>query len=178
LDYLAHDIVDKYCPSAKSADRLYFPITHDSGSFVNLMNKSYSDLNTNCSDLYSVLESQQPYVKNENSWLSKFNKINNENKHNNLVEQTRIETRTVNVTSPGRGSVSWGPGVTFGSGVSIMGVPVDPRTQLPMQNNLVKTEIITWVDFKFRDIDISALLLLKESLKQVQIINSEIVKYL
>ena len=59
-----------------------------------------------------------------------------------------------------------------------MGVPIDPRTQLPIPNNIVKTEIITWVDFKFENIDISALWLLKESLKQIESINEGISKFL
>lgn len=60
-----------------------------------------------------------------------------------------------------------GAGVTFGSGVSVMGVPIDPNTQLPISNNIVKTEIVTWVDFQFEDINVSALWLTKESLIQI-----------
>ena len=117
-------------------------------------------------------------LKNENKWLNRFNKINNENKHSDLVEQVRTETKQVSVTNPAGGSVSWGPGVTFGAGVQIMGVPIDPQTQLPVPNNIVKTEIITWVDFKFNNVDVSALWLLKESLKQVNSINSQITNFL
>ncbi len=178
LDYLAKDIVETHCPNVKTNDRLYFPIAGDNASFVKLMTKSYPDLNANSSDLYNYLESIQPYSKNENKWLTQFNKVNNENKHNDLVEQTRTETKTVTVTGQGGGSVSWGPGVTFGSGVSVMGVPIDPRTQLPVPNNVVKTEVITWVDFKFKGIDVSALWLMKESLKQVDLINSSVNKFL
>lgn len=178
LDYLAKDIVEKHCPNAKTSDRLYFPISGDNTSFVKLMAKSYPDLITNCPDLYNYLESIQPYVKNENKWLTQFNKVNNENKHNDLVEQTRIENKTITVTGQDGGSVSWGSGVTFGSGVRVMGVPIDPRTQLPVQNNIVKTEIKIWVDFKFNEIEVSALWLLKESLNQIDSINSTAINYL
>lgn len=178
LDYLANDIVEKYCPNAKNGDRLYFPITDNDSSFKQRMIDSYPNLQTNCPDIYVLLESVQPYLKSENKWLSQFNKINNENKHSDLVEQVRTETNQVNVTSPNGGSVSWGPGVTFGAGVQIMGVPVDPRTQLPVPNNIIKTEIITWVDFKFYNVDVSALWLLKESLKQIVNINSQIINFL
>ena len=178
LDYMAHDIVEKYCPNAKKSDRLYFPITDNESSFKQRLIDSYPDLQTNCPDIYGLLELTQPYFRSENKWLNQFNKINNENKHSDLVEQTRTEIKRVNVTSPNGGSVSWGPGVTFGAGVQIMGVPIDPRTQLPIPNNIVKTEIITWVDFKFENIDISALWLLKESLKQIELINEEISKFL
>lgn len=178
LDYLANDIVEKYCPNAKKGNRLYFPITDSDASFKQRMIDFYPDLRINCPDLYSLLESIQPYLKNENKWLTQFNKINNKNKHLDLVEQIRTETQRVGVTSPNGGSVSWGPGVTFGAGVQVMGVPVDQRTQLPVPNNIVKTEIITWVDFKFDSMDVSALWLLKESLRQIQDINSQITNFL
>lgn len=178
LDYLAKDIVEKFCPNANPRDNLYFPITSDTASFTRIMTRSYPDLFANCPDLYNFLESLQPYIKVENLWLSQFNKLNNENKHNDLVEQTRTETKTVKVTGQSGGSVSWGPGVTFGSGVSVMGVPIDPRTQLPVQNNIVTTEIITWVDFRFNEIEVSALYLLKESLKQIETINIKVTQYL
>jgi len=179
LDYLAKDIVERHCPNAKSNDRFYFPITSDNTSFIKLMTKSYPDLIINCPDIFNFLESIQPYVKNENRWLTQFNEVNNENKHNDLVEQTRSETRTVTVTRQDVGSASWRQqNVIFGNNVEVMGVPIDPRTQLPVQNNLVKTEIITWIDFKFNNINVSALWLLKESIKQIDLININITKYL
>jgi hypothetical protein len=101
----------------------------------------------NCEAVFEILESMQPF---RDVWLGQFNRLNNENKHQDLVEQTKTESRHVTVTGSG-GGVSWGPGVTFGSGVRVMGVPIDPRTQLPVPNDVVKTNITTWVDFKFRE---------------------------
>lgn len=96
----------------------------------------------------AVLAKWQPYQGND--WLKWFNVLNNKNKHVTLVPQTRREMVETRVTAPGQtGGVSWGPGVTFGSGVSVMGVPIDPRTQLPVPNNIVRTERITWVSFDF-----------------------------
>jgi hypothetical protein len=43
-----------------------------------------------------------------------------------------------------------GAGVTFGSGVSVMGAKIDPLTQLPTENSEVNTKIIIWIDFKFQ----------------------------
>lgn len=167
LDYIAHDIVDKYCPNANPKNNLYFPIRADLNAFAVEMTKSYPELVTNNKTVYDILENLQPFQKDENKWLTFFNKLNNENKHERLVAQTRTETKNVTVTGQGGGSVSWGSGVTFGSGVSVMGVPIDPRTQLPVPNNIVKTEIVTWVDFHFEDINVSAIWLTKESLKQI-----------
>lgn len=173
LDYIAHDIVEKYCPNA-NPKKLYFPIRTDLNAFLVEMIKSYPDLLTNNKTVYDILENLQPFKKDENKWLTFFNKINNENKHERLVAQTRTETTNVTVNGPGGGSVSWGSGVTFGSGVSVMGVSIDPNTQLPIPNNIVKTEIVTWVDFQFEDINVSAIWLTKESLKQIKKIYNDL----
>lgn len=85
-------------------------------------------------------------------WIGLFNKLNNENKHGDLVEQIRTESKQVKVDFQG-GSVSWNPSaVKFGSGVSIGGVPVNPNTQMPIPHPSQKVEIITWIDFKFQGI--------------------------
>ena len=167
LDYLAHDIVEKYCPNANPKNNLYFPIRHDESLFKNDCNKYFPELEKNNTIVYGILENFQAFRNQYNSWLKLFNKLNNENKHERLVPQARIETRQVTVTGQGGGSVKWGSGVTFGNGVSIMGVPIDPGTQLPVTNNTVKTEIITWVDFQFENINVSAIWLTKESLKRI-----------
>lgn len=131
LDYSANTI-----PTADG----YFPVCSTAAEFAN--RTSTLDLR-----LRAALEKWQPY--NGNEWLAWFSTVNNKSKHVTLVPQERRETRETRVTGAGGGMVSWGPGVTFGSGVSIMGVPIDPRTQLPVPNQLVKTEIVTWVDFTF-----------------------------
>jgi hypothetical protein len=125
-----------------------------------------------CSDLWNYLESVQPY-KAAYAWLDKLNRVNNENKHENLIEQTRTEIQRVNV-SFGSGSVSWNPGaVKFGPGVFIGGVPVNPNTQMPVPHPSQKIDRIIWVDFKFDGINESALALLKESLKGVSKISTD-----
>jgi hypothetical protein len=169
LDYLAHDIVEKYCPNANPKDNLYFPIRADQVSFENLMKKSYPDLQINCKAAYDILEALQPYKKTENAWLTHFNKLNNENKHERLVAQKRTETKRVNVEIKGGGSVSWDPSaVKFGPGVFIGGVPVNPYTQMPNPSDTQTVTIETWVDFQFEDINVSAIWLTKESLKQIK----------
>ncbi len=176
LDYLAKDIVETYCPNANARNKLYFPITSDATSFENMMNRSYPKLKTNSASIYSILENIQPYQSDGNKWLTQFNKVNNENKHNDFVEQTRTETKTVEVKSKlGGGSVSWDPGVTFGLGVSVMGVPIDPRTQMPVPNNITTTTVTTWVDFKFDGIDVSVIGLLNKTLNEVTRISEEII---
>lgn len=173
LDYLAHDVFEICCGSTKP-QRLYFPIRPSLAEFSQVIARDYPALPTANKLVYDILERAQPY---NDPWLGHFNKLNNENKHHDLVEQTRTESRQVTV-SHGGGSVSWGPGVTFSGGVSVMGVPIDPRTQLPIPNNQVKTEIVTWVDFRFKENGLSALPFIEESIKKVENIFRQLQKHL
>lgn len=175
LDYLAHELFEGMCGNAKIPDRLYFPISSSRAEFDKTMSRYYAGLEQKNKTVFDFLESIQPY---NNPWLGDFNRLNNENKHQDLVEQTRTEARHVAVTAPGGGSVSWGPGVTFSGGVSVMGVPIDPRTQLPVPNNQVKTEITNWVDFKFKENGLSALPFVEDSIRQVQRIFDEFKNHL
>jgi hypothetical protein len=163
LDYLAQDIFETHCATARKPKRLYFPIRATPAEFVSAISKDYPNLQSTAKVVYDTLEAAQPF---HDPWLGQFNKLNNHNKHQDLVEQTRTEARHVTV-SRGGGSVSWGPGVTFGSGVSVMGVPIDPRTQMPVPNTVAKTEVVIWVDFRFKEIDQPVLLFVEASLRNV-----------
>lgn len=172
LDYIANDIRDIHCHHAKIKDRFYFPILPDVDSFKGKCTEWFPNLQNSCPDLWSYLESIQPYHK-DYQWLGYFNKLNNENKHESLVEQTRTETKSVNVKF-GSGGVRWNPdAVKFGSGVCIGSVPVDPNTQMPVPHPSQTIEIVTWVDFRFDGINVSALSLIKKSLEGI----SEIAKF-
>jgi hypothetical protein len=163
LDYMAHDIFESKCSGVNKPSRLYFPIRHSAAEFQQALTSDFPALAASTPIVSAAIEAVQPY---NDPWLGKFNKLNNHNKHQDLVEQTRTEARQVTV-SRGGGSVSWGPGVTFGSGVSVMGVPIDPRTQMPMPNNLVQTNVVTWVDFRFVEVDEPVLGFVDLSLKNI-----------
>lgn len=173
LDYVARDIRERYCSAAPANARFYFPILPDQQTFDSRLDEWFPGLRQVAPKIVASLEARQPF-KAGREWIGQFNQVNNENKHGDLVEQTRSEHVRTTVTGTGGGQVSWGPGVTFGSGVSIMGVPVDPRTQLPVPHPSVKVERMTWVDFQFADIGISALGLLKATLAGVREIEEEI----
>jgi len=175
LDYLAQEIFESCCPQSKPPDRLYFPIRKSRQEFDQAVNKYFPNLQKKRTLVYDFLESLQPY---NDPWIGEFNQLNNENKHQDLVEQIRTESRHVTVSRPDSGSVSWGPGVTFGRGVSVMGVPIDPKTQLPIPNTSVKTEIVTWVDFRFRENSKSVLPFVEGSINSVEKIYLELSKYI
>lgn len=101
LDYLARDIHEKY--ATKSAKRLYFPIRHTRKEFEEAIARDFSGLEIVAPEVYSALERVQPY--NE-PWLGEFNSLNNNNKHQDLVEQTKKQSRRVTVSSK-RGEVQF-----------------------------------------------------------------------
>lgn len=172
LDYLANEIFEKAFPD-ELARNLYFPIRQTKAEFEKVIADKFPNLSTSNPAIYSILEKVQPY---NDPWLGKFNKLNNQNKHQELVEQTRREQKQVIVSHPSGGGVSWEPGVEFGSGVSVMGVPIDPSTQLPVPNNVVKTEVVTWVDFKFKITDDSVLPFIGDSIKHIEKLFDELKK--
>lgn len=164
LDYLATDIREIFCPEAMTDGIFYFPILSVYTQFRFKMASWFPDLATKQPALWSYLESVQPY-HTRYEWIARFNKLNNENKHDDLVEQIRTESQEVRVTTENGNQASWNrDALTFSEGVIIGGVPVDPKTQLPVPNPSQKVEIVVWVDFQFSGIEGSALHLLKQSL--------------
>lgn len=173
LDYIAKDIRERYCPSASASARFYFPILPDKPTFDRKVDEWFPGLRGAAPAVVASLEGLQPF-QNGQEWLGHFNQVNNENKHGDLVEQTRVEGLETRVTGRGGQGVGWGPGVKFGSGVSVMGVPIDPKTQLPVPDPSVKVERITWVDFHFAGIGVSALGLLRKALAGIERIEATI----
>jgi hypothetical protein len=177
LDYVAHDIRETYCKNADPGMRFYFPILASQSEFESQTNKWYPQLDGRAPDLWAYLESVQPYHEGY-AWLAAFNRINNDNKHSDLVEQTRAETERVRVSTP-CGSVAWTPqNVKFGRGVSIGGIPVDPTTQMPVPHPSQKVERVIWVDFHFAGEGLSALGLLKQPLAGIRNITKDIGQWL
>jgi hypothetical protein len=175
LDYLAHEIFDGACGGAVMPARLYFPIRRSPQGFTDAINKDFPGLQVAQPGVFSALERIQPY---NDPWLGDFNDLNNANKHLNLTEQTRTESRQVRVSNNGGGAVSWGPGVTFGSGVKVLGVPIDPRTQMPVPSNIIKTDVTVWVDFKFSDNGRSVLPFIEESINKVSGLYDALAKHI
>ena len=126
----------------------YFPIANSSADF--------SAKTSNLDQQYTnVLQKYQDY--DPNSWIRCFSLFRNKNIHITLIPQKRVETQRITSTHAGGGSVSWNPSsVSFGSGVSINGAPVNPSTQMPIStpDTTVKKEI--WVDFIFDGSSISS----------------------
>lgn len=174
LDYLAHELFEGYCTPAKLPNRLYFPIRQTDAEFDKAILQDFPSLQTKCPAVLQYLRSLQPYNL---PWLGQFNHLNNSNKHQDLVEQTRTESRQTTVSRPGVGAISWPSGVIYSKGISIMGVPIDPETQLPIPNNEVLTTVTIWIDFRFKDFNLPVLPFIEESIKRIENIYREISKY-
>lgn len=174
LDYLAHDIRETKCSQPKENDRFYSPILPDRKQFESKMREWFPGLDSTAPDLWSYLESIQSYHGTQAEWLGEFNRVNNENKHSALVEQSRTEIERVRASSDD-GSVDWSPqNVRFGNGVSILGIPVDTSTQLPVPHPSIEVKRIVWVDFRFEGIDKSALSLLKQATDGIGLIAGKV----
>ena len=108
-----------------------------------------------------ILEKCQPF--NTSSWLLHLNQLSNNNKHRDFTPQIRTEYKEVKMTSPSGGSVTWSASnVKFGPGVKVLGVPINPQTQMPAYKSDNKVEITTWVEFIFNDPKIPVLPTLKD----------------
>jgi len=161
--FFEKEIAPNLTEKEKEKARVYFPIVSKEDDLNSVLGRAMiRNLNTTHPKVFSFIKSIQPY-NNDYKWLSELSKYANE-RHIRLSPQKRIEVKRTTVSSRG-GSVSWGPGVTFGGGVSIMGAPVDPITQniIPTQGVESKTEI--WVSFVFENSNVNALWLCNKSIE-------------
>jgi hypothetical protein len=98
--------------------------------------------------VYDAMERHQPYQPSKEN-LAYLHALARVNKHQDFTPQTRTETTHIRASSGG-GAVEWNPSaVTFGPGVSIFGVPVDPRTQRPVPSPTQEVTKIIYVGWNF-----------------------------
>lgn len=173
LDQSIYKFFEKnYLPSLSEKDkksaRVYFPIVPKKEDLKSALGRAkMNDLETTHNDLYVFLDSVQPYNQNY-LWLKYLADYSAE-KHIRLTPQIKEEEKKTTVSRQG-GSVSWGSGVSFGNGVSLLGVPINPITQVPIPNNIVETKIEKWVSFLFDGSNINALWLCKKSVADGEMI--------
>jgi len=161
--FFEKEIAPNLTEDEKKKAIVYFPLVTKEENFNSVLGRAMiRNLETTHPNVFSFLKSVQPYNE-DYKWLGELSKYANE-KHIRLSPQKRIEVKRTTVRSKG-GSVSWGSGVTFGKGVSIMGAPVDPVTQniVPTPGLESKTEI--WVSFVFKDSKVNALWLCNKSIE-------------
>lgn len=180
LDQSIYKFFEKhYFPNLSDTDKksakIYFPIVSKKEDLRSVFGRAkMSDIETRHQKFYEFISSAQPYNK-DCLWLKHLADFAND-KHIKLTPQTKTETKRVTV-SRGGGSVSWGPGVTFGGGVSVMGVPIDPNTQMPVPNNVAETKVENWVSFLFEGTDVNVLWLCKKSVEDGEKIVKKVLEF-
>jgi len=180
LDQTIYKFFEKHYLSSlsdtdKKSAKVYFPIVSKNDDLKSVLGRAkMGDLETSHQDFYKLIDSVQPYNQ-DYLWLKYLANYASE-KHIRLTPQTKAETKRVTV-SRGGGSVSWGPGVTFGGGVSVMGVPIDPATQMPVPNNITETKVENWVSFLFEGSDVNVLWLCKKSVEDGENIVKRVLEF-
>lgn len=140
-------VAPQLSPADRQAAAIYFPIAPDQNSFDSTLGRwRWKAVKGQHQPIYNYLLKLQPFHDSGYHWLMILNDLAVQGKHIDLVPQKRTEERRVTVSNSG-GSVSWGTGVVFGSGVRVMGAPVDPRTQRIVPTPGVTERIETWVSF-------------------------------
>jgi hypothetical protein len=155
----------------RSNARVYFPIADDLNSFRSILGRGHVKEHSYPKELYDFLLSRQPFSSKENKWLDILSKIAVEGKHIKLTPQKRTEIKRTTVRRDGIGSVAWdSSSTTFSSGVSVMGAPIDPRTQRIIPTPGVVQEVEIWVTFIFEGYSVNALGFCKEACQKTRML--------
>lgn len=129
-----------------------FPVANSSADFINKVagiDQKYID----------VLERWQDY--NDRGWLRNFNLFRNKNIHLTLIPQKRRETKEFSVKkTSSEKNIATFRGCTFGgtgNHIAIGGVPmpIDLKTQFPVDTPGLDIKRTIWVDFLFDGSSIS-----------------------
>lgn len=136
-------------PSLSERDRetakVYFPVASDEHEFRSTIGR-WKHEEARHQAIRDYLLNQQPFSNQANAWLAILDDLAVQGKHIDLVPQRRVEDRRTTV-SRGSGSVSWNNGVRFSGNVSVMGAPIDPRTQRIAPTPGVTERVEIWVSF-------------------------------
>jgi hypothetical protein len=175
LDYMAHDIYESCCQSARITSgqldpkNIYFPYGKTEADFKSGVGNSLPGLAALAPDIYKIILSIQPFVCGD-SWLYDLCIILNEKKHDHLKAQERLESETYTVESQ-HGSVTIpvnNPKIKVTSmpgAVKIFGVPAEFREDgiYTAPSNALKHKRTKWVAFTFEDTNVNVINLLDKA---------------
>lgn len=147
----------------------YFPVAKDEQSYRSTLGQwNASNLGDILPSIDEKLRALQPFTSGNNAVYLRIRELANK-KHTELTPQKRAERQRVNVNRPGMGGVSWSrSGVRFGAGVQVMGVPIDPHTQMPVPSSQVEVTVETWVSFHLSDTGEDALAFCRSAIAGVR----------
>jgi len=150
FDYIARDVFESCCPGATMPDRLYFPVSDNDKKYEDKVRRDFPGLIESHPRIYELMKGIQD---TKAQWWDAFSQATNANKHDDLLDQIRIERYQVTVTDSSGRSASWTSGAQFIGHVEVLGVRIDPKTQRPEANDRVTTTEVPHVDFRFSGID-------------------------
>lgn len=114
LDYVACEISDTILAQS---NRPYYPVAcKDQAAFLKHMKNNLPNLQIQKPELFRAIEQLQPFQSNGCGALLKLSNLVNENKHDKLTEQTRIEQKGLEIKFPGGAGISMGPGCSISGG--------------------------------------------------------------
>lgn len=179
LDYMAHDIYDTCCKSARIAAgkpgprNIYFPYGRTDPDFRSGMGSHLPDLKNQNPPVYDLVESIQPFRCND-PWLYDLCSILNENKHVKLTAQVRSDTETYSVESEyGKVSIPVNnPNVRVTSmpgAAKIFGVPAQftPEGIKTAPSDRLTHRREKWVAFKFEGSNVNVIGMLDKAVSGI-----------
>ena len=180
LDHAAHVVYEATIEPNLSPDesrnaKVYFPVADNENAFRSTMGRGKMlSLEKDSPETFAVFWRAQPFVSADNRWLAILGHVVNKGKHVRLMQQVRqVKQRTT--VQRGNSSVSWTRGnVKFGSDVSVVGAPIDPRTQDVAPTAGVTFRTVDLVSYEFPDYDVNVLAFLKDALAGVDILTKEL----
>ena len=184
LDYLAKEICEKVLNFSGVTG---FPISSETKEgFENFINNKLPDLKNRHSELYDELEKAQKYNRSGLHFLPLLAKLVNENKHDQLTPQKKIEQKTLEISFPGGASVKMGHGCSISGGgtISSGGAWFSPAVSTISPDSPVvvgqgiQQQIFKWVSFQFQTIDREVKEVLRGSLNEVKLVIARIKPHL
>lgn len=188
LDYVARDVCERVInpvrlgTGEKEVKDVYFPYGKDENSFRSSISKRLPKLDSISPLVFGIFERVQPH-KYGNDWLFNFCSILNQNKHDQLSPQTRVEKRGLKLDFVGGGGITLGPGAAIkgtgkiisGSGVlDLKGKTVSGDSPVEDLPQTIKQTVIIWVGFQFADTGVEVLPLIQLATKEVEQLANDI----
>ena len=161
LDFAAHGLFDQHCAPTARKPKIYFPYATAKQSRAEFDKNGRIDtcipgLSVVRPDVVNLLLEMQHFGSKGYKWLPAFMELTNENKHQRLVPQVRMEFKELRI-SGGGASIALGQGASIslgtGASMSIGGAVVRGGQTFdvnhPPQVQGGHVEVITWVSFHF-----------------------------
>lgn len=166
--YWDQKIKPNISPEDAQRATIYFPIAVDDHALDSVLGRwRWKSVRADHQPIYDFVRSRQPYVDSAFHWLTVLDSLAVAGKHIDLVPQTISVQKHITVTR-GNSSVSWGPGVTFGSGVYVAGAPINPTTQRIVPTLGVTEAVIEWVAFTIGGHNVNAIGFCREAVQKTR----------